>query len=338
MSTAAAVMQSESGRPDEWKARSERTVSASEYWRKKVSEYEALSEDGLPPWRTAGKTWKLNEARKRLAGIDADFEIGRTIRHISSKFVYLGQLLKKVKDEGLSIYITRPESEAERLYGGYGSFEEYVREAYGLSKSTAYTLIGVYETFGTGTGELAAAYRKYSYSALAEMLPLSEAARAKVTPEMTVKEIRALKAAETAVGTGLETLDRITAPTQPTEPSAPVAAVSAATVTAAVRTSGKAPVALKNRAEREQWLSEYREHCRLWVNVEPLGLKVYRYDFRNGVYLAVTEYGQSGRTYQLIADTVQVCDSYCIGSYYSAGPGLLATAVVEYLTRYRDEL
>lgn len=330
----AAVIQSESGRLDEGDA----FVRASAYWRKKVSEYEALPEDGEPTWRTNGKTWKLSEAKKRLAGLDTDWDIRRTIRHISGKFVYLGQLLKKVKDEGLSIYIMRPGHAWEGLYGGYGSFEEYVREAYGLSKTTAYTLIGVYETFGTGTGELAPAYAKYSYSALAEMLPLSADARAKVTPEMTVKEIRALKAAETAVSSALEAVDEIIMPAVQTA-AISVSPVPVEAEAEAVRTSGKIPaLALRNKPEREQWLRDYRQHCRLWVDVAPLGLKVYRYDFRNGVYMAVTEYGRGGRTYQLIADTVKVCDSFCIGSYYSPGSGLLTTAVIDFLTRYREDL
>lgn len=330
---AIAVTETDSGRPD--KSMSD----AFAYWEQRVAEAEAMPDDGLPEWQTNSKSYKLRESKHRLAALEADFEIRRTVRHISNKFIYLGRLLKKVKDDGLCIYITQPDSAVERLYGYYGTFEEYVRKEFGFSRSTAYSLIGVYESFGTNDGHIRPEYESYSYSALVEMLPLSGDTLQKVTPEMTVKEIRELKASEDAATelklTAIDKVISMSTAAQTSEAESPVIIDVESEV---VQTSGQTALQLKNKSDREQWLKDYKQHCRLWVEVPPLGLKVYRYDFRNGVYMAVTEYGRGGRTYQLIADTVKVCDSFCIGSYYSPGSGLLTTAVIDFLTRSREEL
>ena len=90
---------------------------------------------------------------------------------------------------------------------GYLTLEEFCDVNLGLDKGTVSRCINVYEQFNAshvvtcGAGvktvgcamDLSERWEAYSYTQLCEMLPLSEEDRKKVTPDMTVREIRELK-------------------------------------------------------------------------------------------------------------------------------------------------
>lgn len=87
---------------------------------------------------------------------------------------------------------------------GYLTFSEFVEANLSMDKSAASRCINVFREFCqkeydcTGclkrrSNHIDDKYKDYSYSQLCEMLPMSEDARKKVTPEMSVKQIREVK-------------------------------------------------------------------------------------------------------------------------------------------------
>ena len=103
--------------------------------------------------------------------------------------ITIGYYLKHIRDNQLY------------LEGGYQSFGEYVRAECGLSESTASRHIARMEQFSEGgnSPKLAARYAEYSASQLQEMLYLTDEQREQASPDMTVKEIRAIRQEENMV-------------------------------------------------------------------------------------------------------------------------------------------
>ena len=103
--------------------------------------------------------------------------------------ITIGYYLKHIRDNRLY------------LEGGYQSFGEYVRAECGLSESTASRHIARMEQFSEGgnSPKLAARYAEYSASQLQEMLYLTDEQREQASPDMTVKEIRAIRQEENMV-------------------------------------------------------------------------------------------------------------------------------------------
>ena len=85
----------------------------------------------------------------------------------------------------------------EQLYhdGGYGSFEDYAREEYGISRSTASRYMDINREFSIdgNSPRIDDRYRNFNKSQLQEMLYLTEEQREQVDVGMTVKEIRQLR-------------------------------------------------------------------------------------------------------------------------------------------------
>lgn len=85
---------------------------------------------------------------------------------------------------------------------GYASLEDFCEVNLGLDKSAVSRCINVYREFNASNVlsedkgcamELAEAWKDYSYTQLCEMLPLTPEERRKVTPDMTIKQIREFK-------------------------------------------------------------------------------------------------------------------------------------------------
>ena len=81
------------------------------------------------------------------------------------------------------------------LEAGYGTIWEYASAKYGFSKSTATRYMKRNDKFSVDGNSpiLAEEYREFSKSQLQEMLVLDEGQLEKVTPDMTVRQIRELK-------------------------------------------------------------------------------------------------------------------------------------------------
>lgn len=120
-------------------------------------------------------------------------KIKKAMYDAAKQFVYIGFLLWEVKQY--------------HYYGekGYSSVYDYAEAELGFKKSSTKNFIAVAETFGNRyfhspwtrsvlpTMTLQPEYKDFNYSQLCEMLSMSDKQRAKVTPDMTVKQIRELK-------------------------------------------------------------------------------------------------------------------------------------------------
>ena len=78
---------------------------------------------------------------------------------------------------------------------GYGDIFEFAQARFKMSKGTASRLISLCINFSTGhdSPELDEHYRGFEESQLFEMLPMEESERERISPDMTVKQIREKK-------------------------------------------------------------------------------------------------------------------------------------------------
>lgn len=142
----------------------------------------------VPSFVKRGKTHLLT-----LAATTA--EIRRAMYEAASSFVYIGYLLWRVQDS------------CSFMEHGYQNVYEYAEHELGFKKSSTKNFIAINYEFGCKneypygiahqrTPDLQPEYRDFKYSQLCEMLSMSDTARKKVTPDMTVKQIRELKRGE----------------------------------------------------------------------------------------------------------------------------------------------
>lgn len=98
----------------------------------------------------------------------------------------------------LGFHLFEFESNSYYFDFGYYSFSDFVEANLSMDKSAASRCINVFRAFclkqnGCFTYCIDDKYSDYSYSQLCEMLPMSDVDRGKVTPEMSVKQIREFK-------------------------------------------------------------------------------------------------------------------------------------------------
>ena len=129
----------------------------------------------------------MEEVKKTgLTFIDTRRLANISYKDIKNGFVGFGYYLKIIRDEKL-------------WQGqGYDSFNEFLGDEYGKDKSWASRCINLYDKFGIPVepGELPrleGQYESYNVSQLIEMIPMQEELQEQVTPDMSVKAIRALK-------------------------------------------------------------------------------------------------------------------------------------------------
>ncbi len=113
-------------------------------------------------------------------------DIRNRLEETAENFVVIGYRLKQIRDS--------------KLYQReYGSLAEFAQKEYNLSSTVVYRLIKINDEFSENGNsmQIAGRYRGYGFSKLQEMLYLTEEQREEVTEEMTVKEIRQMRQAET---------------------------------------------------------------------------------------------------------------------------------------------
>lgn len=120
-------------------------------------------------------------------------KIKRAMYDAAKQFVYIGFLLKEVRDYGYY-------EEA-----GFNNVYQYAEFELGFKRSSTKNFIAITETFGIQeysyhgairkqqTMSLQPQYEKFNYSQLVELLAMSETKREKASPDMTVKQLRELK-------------------------------------------------------------------------------------------------------------------------------------------------
>lgn len=307
---------------------------AIDYAEQQQKEAEALPDDDLRPWDLNSKAHKVDYWKNRLSLLLSEYEVFLRIGRINNSYFEIGKALKKIKDEKLNEY-----------HANYGStfagksfmrFEEYVKRRFNLKKSSAYALIGVYETFGGYDGKIKPKYAAYNYSQLAEILSLPAEKRDDIKPEMSVKEIRAYKKSlilpkgDTEAITDLKPSDKVIE-------SMPTEVIGEKTIPPE---KGNVKLVFRNKAEREEWLEDYKKNFYLWVDIPPLNMRVYRYDFINGVSVLTVEYGKEYiyRRYLLYCEdkTVNSGDPL-ISRVFSPG-GLTFNQIIDWITTYRGKI
>lgn len=112
------------------------------------------------------------------------------IRSVDEK---MGQMLDLFITSGY--YLRRQYAEQQYKDAGYDRFDDYVKDVYGKSRAWATRMMQINEQYSIGGNDprLDPQYRGYGISQLQEMLYLSGEQREQVTPDMTVREIRALR-------------------------------------------------------------------------------------------------------------------------------------------------
>ena len=117
-------------------------------------------------------------------------KIKKAMYDAAKQFVYIGALLWEVQIYGYY------------LNSGYESVYEYAEAELNFKRSSTKNFIAIAMNFGEKekvcgyimpTMTLRTEYEQFNYSQLCEMLAMSPAQREKVTPDMTIKQIRALK-------------------------------------------------------------------------------------------------------------------------------------------------
>ena len=114
--------------------------------------------------------------------------IKEKLNETTNNFIIIGYYLKQVRDNMLY------------LNDGYHNMEEFAQGEYRLSASTASRFMDINTRFSEGGNslEIKGEYRNFGYSKLQEMLNVKEEDIQLITEEMTVKQIREIKAAEKA--------------------------------------------------------------------------------------------------------------------------------------------
>lgn len=192
-------------------------------------------------------------------------EIKSCIKNIRQNFFKLGIMLSAIKDseEIKTVFNWKLGRECKNVY-------EYAEQEFKLSKSTTANLMGIVKRFGNLNKSLKKEYEPYLYSQLCEMLPLTSEQLDLVSPDMSKREIRALRKV------GIKQNSEVVQP---------------AGQNSEVEEKAADPLGyyLKNDEQRLDFVRNYTR-WRLWLQVPELNLKFYRCDLNNGDYLLVTEY------------------------------------------------
>lgn len=125
---------------------------------------------------------ELESCIDRLALDELTKEIKRTMKRSAQSVVQVGYMLRHVLEKKLW---------AER----FNSFDEYLSEEFKMDYSLANRFINInkkYSRFGNGM-TISTAYEDYSQGLLIEMLSMPPELESRVTPDMTVKQVREMK-------------------------------------------------------------------------------------------------------------------------------------------------
>ena len=182
------------------------------------------------------------------------------------------------------------------------SIVDYLMQRYNFKKTSVYAAIDCYKQFcistSPGVFALKEAYADYSQSQLVELLPMSAEERKKVSPDMSVRDIRKLKQSlkptkpdkvlppvqdPPAVSDASETFSG--RPENPA-PVSPAPTVCAATEPPAASTVQK--TVLTTDKTRKEWIRAY-EKWGVWIDVPDLNMKYYRYNVDRKTAFIVTE-------------------------------------------------
>lgn len=241
---------------------------------------------------------------------------------LAQSFVrYIHEDLRQIKQPHFDIAFRLAEAKkfgyAEEL--GYKDIYELSEIEFGFKRSSTAAYISVAETYGIYTvnsSQAPGAWALFSFSQLVEMLPLSSYDRMCIRSDMTVKQIRKYKQDHKFVtlengdyvmygeltdkqkANYEEYRERKKAENKSVQTSGQenveTAVVNLQDFDKNLSAVSNGPVAkssllnLKNKSERENFLSEYKSWG-VWLSVPELELTCYKYKFANGDELVVSE-------------------------------------------------
>ena len=191
-------------------------------------------------------------------------------------------------------YLKRQQREEQWRETGAASFADYVRDTYGKSRGWATRMIQINDKYSQGGDDprLDDKYKAFTVSQLQEMLYLPDSED--VTPDMTVKEIRALRqpAADPDPGEGQQTL---TPETVNADDEAMEWAEIERDVEAEIAAEEAQDDYMKREITRNEWVRMYDEMLR-WLpeEITPQSLKAAINNhgcMRDGFYLDCRYYG-----------------------------------------------
>ena len=207
--------------------------------------------------------------------------IGEELQKTKQSFIKIGWHLKYIKDRG--------------LYGkdGYSNIYEFAQGKFHISQPTATRFMNLCTEFsaGEGSAELDKKYEKFTVSQLIEMLSLGSGQKEKVTPDMTVRQIREIK----------KEMKKEPPKGLPEGDCAPTGRHSSSGAYATSHKGGKEKAHAEEKG-RQPGLPEFNNdaECREWLeNTEAWGLwyedgnihaRYYKYDFQDGSRLIAVRY------------------------------------------------
>lgn len=128
------------------------------------------------------------------------FDLKQESELARASWKYVQKDLSDIKNRYISLGFHLKEIERMKYYEdfGYTDFYEFCEKNFKLDKSAISRCINVWQEFsmiqnGSRKMFLDEKYKDYSYSQLCELLPLDEKQRKKITPDMSVKQIREKK-------------------------------------------------------------------------------------------------------------------------------------------------
>lgn len=207
--------------------------------------------------------------------------IHKELNNIKQSFLTIGWYLKYIKDR--------------ELYkeDGYTNINDFASDKFHMSQSNVSRYINLCERFSIGNNSprLDEKYKGFDYSQLSEMLPMKPEDQEKVTPDMTVKQIREIKK-KVKKKNLKEMLEEDTVVSEQTELEEEYAISH-------IETSMKIPPAvvkkqpgmpeLKTDDERKQWLLDV-EKWGLWYEDPNIQARYYKYDFQDGSRIVAVKY------------------------------------------------
>lgn len=213
---------------------------------------------------------KVDSAKEETDYRESMRVIGEELQKTKQSFIKIGWHLKHIKDRG--------------LYGrdGYSSIYEFAKDKFHISQSTATRFMNLCMEFSVGSDspELDRKYEGFTVSQLVEMLPLGQEQKEKVTPDMTVRQIREIK------NGGKKELSKKKEPGD-------IYATSHKDGTAGDRPEKKSGEPglpkFNNDAECRSWLGDV-EAWGLWYEDANIHARYYKHDFPDGSRLIAVKY------------------------------------------------
>lgn len=252
---------------------------------------------------------------------------------------------------------------------GYADIYELSEIEFGFKKSSTAAYIAIAKEFMNYSDmSVQDSYQAFSYSQLVEMLPLSAYDRIRITPDMTVKQIRKYKQDHKFVTleNGMLTMYGELSDKQKTayaeykerqkaekhsvqtsgQEDVETAVANLQDFDKNISVTSNGPVSkssylnLKNKTEREKFLDSYKSWG-VWLSVPELDLTCYKYKFANGDELVVSEsYSYYGDCYK--ADKKVLSVRYHLRdndkrNFFDLS-GIAKTHVLEYMTNKSKEI